>query len=225
MSDLPRRIKKISRDEYAERKRILSKYVHFGFQSRKHFNRGQKSAITKAWEKYSNLVGDVEKGIAKYKNVKSESMRDKLSTDYPATNKGVFVYDRDPNLKLKITDQGLKYQRKDRKEIFIPFPRKPGQNFAKWASSIIEQYHFDYLALRVGNNHGREIYDPMQAERYLNRDVYAITKEYAARRESQPFTGLFLIDTGGTAPVIKRHNQKVKKQRQVTGRKKIYGKI
>lgn len=213
VSHLPRKIKRISKQEYATRKRILQQYVKFGFKTRTRFNRGEKSAITKAWEKYSNLIGDIDKGIVKYKNVEKRSLRRKLKQDYPTSNKGVFVYDRDPNLKLKITQSGLDFIRLDRTEIFIPFPRRPGLNFAKWASKIIQQYEFDYMALRVGFNHGLQIYDPITAERYLERDVYAITKEYASRRQEQPFTGLYFIDTGGKVAQMKAHNEKIKKKR------------
>jgi hypothetical protein len=210
MSHIPKKYKGISKDEYAARKKILNKYVRFSFKARTRFNRGQKSAITKAWNKYINLIGDIEKGVAKYKDVKKKSLRKSLSQDYPSSNKGVFVYDRDPNLKLRVSKSGLEFIRTDLTEFFVPFPRRPGLNFAKWALSLIDQYRFDYVALRVGLNHGRQMYDPITSERYFQRDVYNITKEYSSRGEPQPFTGLFFIDACGEVAARKAYNEKLK---------------
>lgn len=196
MPHLTRRIKRISKLEYAERKRILSRYVNFSFKTRIHFNRGQKSAITKAWSKYENLLSDIQKGTARFKPIKKSLLR-KIKLDYAHTNKGVFIYDRDKHLKIKATKKELIFIRQNRTEIFLPYPKDSGLTFTEWALMVITTYKFDYMALRIGMNHGYNIYDPIMAERYLERDISRIEAGYTGDGREIPFTGIFLIFTGG----------------------------
>ena len=206
--------------DYAAIKRQLSPYVKFGFKSRTRFNRGEKSAITKALNKYGRLIKDIDEGTVKYKDIKKKKQLKSLKSDYVTSNKGVFVYDKDPNLKIKVLPSGLEFQRQSRSEIFVPFERKPGRNFAKWALEQIKKYDFDYIAMRVGMNHGLTMYDPVTAERYLARDIYRITKEYSREHTAQPFTGLFFIYTGGQRQKQLEYNAALKEKNKFKNRGK-----
>lgn len=98
--------------EYKRRKKILNKYFKFSFKTPRNgkFNRGQKSAITRAWKEYSDLIERVNanKETKPAKFITGKSANDLVGV---RTNKGIFVESskRPKKNQLKIGKHYWKY--------------------------------------------------------------------------------------------------------------------
>jgi len=76
---------------YGRLKRRLSKYTRFSFKNRKHFSPQQKSAISRAWNKFGGFVLDEEKGINFTVIKVTRKEKRELKNRYLISNRGLIT--------------------------------------------------------------------------------------------------------------------------------------
>lgn len=203
MSSVKKR-RKISSKEYLRRKKLLAPIMSFNFKTLKHFTRGQKSAISKAWTKYRAELEHIDNGIATFVKA-TKAQRKQLKGRFATTNKGIIVYrpesDRKPVIQGKGKDTTVTVELVSRKEIFLPYTPPP--DFLTWALQMIEKHKPEWMMLAVGQYKGTQRYDLESAKRYLERDIAPVIAYYETHGKEHPYTGLYMV-------ILKRRKRKQK---------------
>lgn len=185
--------------DYRKIKKLLNKYHSFSFKmpsKGKSFKPQQKSAITRTYNKYKDLIA----GIAEDKNsfIRYPKKSKLPNVDGVRSSKGIFfkyagakLVNLTPNKKVKKFTVKIKH--KGMREMFIPFPRKILLSIdliKEFVNSEQEIYSPDYIMWSVNGFRGRSRYDPELFDLYAAQ--LAINPQIVSALRDKPFyNGVF----------------------------------
>lgn len=156
---------------YRKMKMILNKYHKFSFnmpRKGRDFKPSQKSAITRLYNKYIDLIKAVEKDKMTFLKFPKNSKLPGI--DGIRSNKGVFYKYPGAEIHKVKNKYVLVMKYKKLREVFLPFPENivfDVDAIRVWSDLIIPKLDPDYIMWSVNGFRGIQQYDPDVFEFYM----------------------------------------------------------
>jgi len=224
----------MSKIDYRRAKIMLNKVHNFSFKmprKGKDFTPQQKSAITRKFNQYADLIKATANEKASFISTKKFKKSEVENIEGIKTNKGIFF--KYPNAEIKKDKNQIivKTSFGKRREIYLPFPKTTAK-FMDRITAFVErnskQYAPDYVRWSVNGYKGSTLFEPEAFNLYAKDFKLEHGNKYS---KTEPyFTGVFFGFSPEWDEVEEIDNEqnkkaKAKKKKKTTKRAKVKNRL